>query len=173
VVDTPRDNETTAARQRPDAKGGPTRTVFSLSEGETVDLGRILGRGLRGGELIVLHGPLGAGKTVFVRGLADGLGIAVEDVSSPSFSLVHEYAGGRFKLYHVDLYRIEDTEELATLGLDELRGPTSVVVVEWGERLTPFYRKDAIAVRLHDVGEGSRRIEIGSPVETAGPRGDA
>jgi tRNA threonylcarbamoyladenosine biosynthesis protein TsaE len=172
VVDTRREDRE-GARQRQGGKGAPTRTVFSLSEEETVDLGRVLGRGLRGGELIVLQGPLGTGKTVFVRGLAAGLGIPLEEVSSPTFNLVHEHAGGRLKLYHVDLYRIESGDELATLGLDELCTPTSVVAVEWGERLPPFYRQDAIAVRLHDVGEGSRRIEIGSLADDAEPRGDA
>jgi tRNA threonylcarbamoyladenosine biosynthesis protein TsaE len=172
VVDTPR-KDREAARNRTGSKGAATRTVFSLSEEETVDLGRVMGRGMRGGELLVLQGPLGTGKTVFVRGLAAGLGIPLEDVSSPTFALIHEHSGGRLKLYHVDLYRIEDANELQTLGLDELCGAGSVVAVEWGERLPPFYRKDAIAVRLHDVGEGSRRIEIGAVVEEHGPRGDA
>jgi tRNA threonylcarbamoyladenosine biosynthesis protein TsaE len=136
------------------------RTVFSLSDEETIELGRTLARGLHGGELILLEGDLGLGKTVFAKGIAAGLGIAPEDVTSPSFTLVQEYAGGRIPVFHVDLYRLEDPEELATIGIDEVLSGGGVVVVEWGERLPSYLRRGAIHVRFHDIGEGSRRIEI-------------
>ena len=154
---------------------GRARTVFSLSEEETVELGRATSRGLRGGELVLLVGDLGLGKTVFARGMALGLGIAPEEVSSPSFTLIQEYGGGRLTLYHVDLYRINSDEELATLGLEEILDSNAVVVVEWGEKLPPQQRRDAIVVRFHDVGEGSRRIEVlaRTPPERADRRGDA
>jgi tRNA threonylcarbamoyladenosine biosynthesis protein TsaE len=172
VVDTRKDPE----RRRggaPAPSGGPTqRTVFSLSEEETLEFGRSLARQLEGGELIVLEGDLGLGKTVFVRGIAAGLDLPTEDVWSPTYTLVHEYRGGRLPLYHVDLYRVEGPEEIATLGLEDLLSSGAVVVAEWGERLPPFHRRDATTVRFHDIGEGSRRIEIcPAPAKTAKPPG--
>jgi tRNA threonylcarbamoyladenosine biosynthesis protein TsaE len=140
--------------------GGKPRTVFTLSEEETFDLGHAIARRLKGGELILLEGELGLGKTVFARGLASGLGILPEDVSSPSFTLIQEYGGGRLVMYHVDLYRLNSAEEIATLGLEEILEADAVVVVEWGEKLPARYCRDAIIVRFHDVGEDSRRIEV-------------
>lgn len=153
---------------------GAPRTVFTLSEEETFDLGHNVGQRLRGGELIVLEGELGTGKTVFARGVASGLGVPPEDVTSPSFTLVQEYACGRLPVYHVDLYRLEEGSELDSLGLDELLTSGGVVLVEWGERLPPRYRREALAVRIHDLGEGSRRIEIVPRLDAPRPRrGDA
>lgn len=156
------------------AAEGP-RTLYSLSEDETLDLGRNLGRSLKGGELIVLEGDLGYGKTVFARGIAAGVGIPPEEVSSPSFALVHEYRGGRLPLFHVDLYRlVQPDEEVATLGVEEILAAGGVVLVEWGEKLPPYLRRGAITVRLHEAGEGSRRIEIiADPKTPPRPRGDA
>jgi len=136
------------------------RTVFSLSDEETFQLGRTLAAALRGGELILLQGDLGTGKTIFAKGIAAGLGIAPEDVTSPSFTLVQEYTGGRMPMFHVDLYRLTAGEDLETLGLEELVSTGAVVVVEWGEKLPAAYRASATTVRFHDVGEDSRRIEI-------------
>ena len=136
------------------------QTVFSLSEEETIELGRATARGLRGGELVLLVGDLGLGKTVFARGMALGLGIASEEVRSPSFTLIQEYGGGRLTLFHVDLYRINTDEELATLGLEEILDSNAVVVVEWGEKLPPHQRRDAIVVRFHDVGALQERARF-------------
>ena len=157
------------------AGGESSHTVFSLSEEETLELGRATARGLSGGELVLLEGDLGLGKTVFARGIAVGLGIPAEDVSSPSFTLVQEYRGGRLEMYHVDLYRLSSAEEIATLGLEEILDSEAVVVVEWGEKLPPHQRRDAIVVRFHDVGEGSRRIELLGRADPskAARRGDA
>lgn len=117
---------------------------LSRSEEETVAAGRELGRGLRGGEVVLLCGDLGAGKTAFVRGLAGGLGIDPADVSSPTFTLVQEYRG-RLRLQHADLYRL-NAMEVDDLGLEDLLEPGSVLAVEWGDRWsTP---PDAIVVRL-------------------------
>jgi tRNA threonylcarbamoyladenosine biosynthesis protein TsaE len=163
----------------PPAHGGPaalgSRTVFSLSEEETLDLGRGLGRALKGGELLLLEGDLGYGKTVFARGIATGMGIPSEEVSSPSFTLVHEYRGGRLPLFHLDLYRLDGTdEEIGGLGIEEILAAGGVVLVEWGEKLPPFLRRGAMTIRFHDVGEGSRRIEIIAESKTSRrPRGDA
>jgi len=136
------------------------RTVFSLSEDETAELGRTLARGMKGGELVLLEGELGLGKTVFARGIATGLGIPAEDVNSPSFTLVQEYPGGRLPMFHVDLYRLTSGEEVETLGLDDLLASDAIVVIEWGDKLPPHHKRGAITVRFHDVGEGSRRIEV-------------
>ena len=151
------------------------RVVFSLSAEETFDLGRSLGRGLKGGELVLLEGDLGLGKTVFVKGIAAALGIDPDHVSSPSFTLVHEYRDGRLPIFHVDLYRLEaPAEELGSLGLEEILQAGGIVVVEWGDRLPPYLRRGSLTVRLRDLGEGSRRIEIGSePKVPPRPRGDA
>jgi tRNA threonylcarbamoyladenosine biosynthesis protein TsaE len=152
-----------------------SRTVFSLSEEETVDLGRGVGRALKGGELLLLQGDLGYGKTVFARGVAAALGVLSDEVSSPSFTLVHEYQGGRVPLFHIDLYRLDaPDEEVGALGIEDIRQAGGVVLVEWGEKLPPFLKRGATTVRFHDVGEGSRRIEILFEA-TAGtkPRGDA
>ena len=142
------------------------RTVYSLSEEETYDFGRNFARSLRGGELILLQGELGLGKTVFARGIAAGLGIAPEDVSSPSFTLVQEYTGGRTPMFHVDLYRLEETEETDSLGLEEILSAGGVIVVEWGEKLPVYYRRDGMTIQFHDVGEDSRRIEMYARAKT-------
>jgi tRNA threonylcarbamoyladenosine biosynthesis protein TsaE len=157
------------------ATASGSRTVFSLSEEETVELGRGIGRALKGGELLLLQGDLGFGKTVFVRGVAAALGVPPEEVSSPSFSLVHEYRGGRVPLFHLDLYRLDSPdEEVGALGIEEILAGGGVVLVEWGEKLPPFLRRGATTIRFHDVGEGSRRIEILAESATPErPRGDA
>ncbi len=164
--------ESTAPAAVPSA--GP-RTIFSLSEDETLDLGRGLGRVLKGGELILLEGDLGYGKTVFARGVAQALGVPPEEVSSPSFTLVHEYRGGRLPLFHIDLYRLDTPDEdVGALGIEEILAAGGVVLVEWGEKLPPFLRRGGTTVRFHDVGEGSRRIEIlAEATAPARPRGDA
>ena len=169
-----RNKESKAGKPQARSDDGPT-TVFSLSEDETLELGRGMGRLLKGGELILLEGDLGYGKTVFARGVATGLGVAPEEVTSPSFTLVHEYQGGRAPLFHVDLYRLErPEEEVGGLGIEEILAAGGIVLVEWGDRLPPYLRRDAIVVRLHDVGEGSRRIEIVTQPKAGGrPRGDA
>ena len=148
-------------------------TVYSLSEEETLSLGRKMARTLKGGELIVLEGDLGMGKTVFARGIAAGLGVSEDEVHSPSFALVHEYEGGRCPLFHVDLYRLEGGEDLEGLGLDELTEAGGVVMVEWGEKLPLWYRRDALTVRFHDLGEDTRQIELDPKTAPTKRRGDA
>ena len=137
-----------------------SRTVFSLSEQETVEFGRMFAQQLRGGELILLRGELGAGKTVFARGVAIGLEIDPDEVSSPSYALIHEYRGGRLDMFHIDLYRLEQPEETETLGIEDLLDSGGVLLAEWGERLPAFYRRDAVLISFHDIGEGSRRIDV-------------
>ena len=135
-------------------------TVFSLSEQETVEFGRTFAQQLRGGELVLLRGELGVGKTVFARGVAIGLEIDPEEVSSPSYALIHEYRGGRLDVFHIDLYRLDQPEETETLGIEDLLDSGGVLLAEWGERLPAFYRRDAVLISFHDIGEGSRRIDV-------------
>ena len=146
--------------------------VYSLSEDETLDLGRRLARSLRPGDLVLLLGELGLGKTVFARGIADGLGVDPAEVSSPTFTLVQEYRGGRVPLFHADLYRLMLATEADELGLDELLDAGAIVVVEWGERLPERLRRGALTVRFSEVGDEARRILIGGRVE-AGTTDDA
>lgn len=118
---------------------------------------RLAGR-LTPGTVLLLHGDLGAGKTAFVRGLAEGLGFTDDPVSSPTFTLVHEYAGGRIPLYHADLYRLPAGASLDDLGLDEV-AEDGVLAVEWPERLARDV-PGAIDIRIAITGESSRAIEI-------------
>ena len=136
------------------------RTVASQSEDDTAALGRELAPTLSAGDVVLLYGDLGAGKTAFVRGLAEGLGVSPEDVSSPTFTLIQEYRGGRVPLIHVDLYRLDNAREIDELGLEEL-GLNSVLAIEWAEKL-PRPIAEAIEIRI-DHGDGDERIiRIGS-----------
>jgi len=134
------------------------RVHFTHSEGETAAIGRDLGRRLAAGTVVLLYGNLGAGKTAFTRGLAEGLGCDGEDVSSPTFTIVQEYRG-RVPLEHVDLYRVTPAE-VDDLGLDELT-EHAVVAVEWAERW-PQPPPDAVAVTLESLGGDRRKITINS-----------
>jgi len=126
------------------------------SEGETADVAARLAGRLTPGAVLLLSGDLGAGKTAFVRGLAQGLGVSPDDVSSPTFTLVHEYRGGRLPLQHVDLYRLERVD-LDTLGLDEALAEAGVVAIEWPERLQRR-PPGAIDVQIDDLGGDRRRV---------------
>jgi tRNA threonylcarbamoyladenosine biosynthesis protein TsaE len=126
------------------------------SEQETAAVAKALATHLRGGDVILLSGPLGAGKTAFVRGLAEGLGIDPLEVSSPTFTLVHEYRGGRLTLYHVDLYRL-DRAATDDLGLDELGVAGGVLAIEWPDRLTHGL-EGARQVHIEIVDDTTRRI---------------
>ena len=133
--------------------------MFSLSPGETEEFGRRLGSHLTGGELILLVGQLGAGKTVFVKGLADGLGIDPDEITSPTFVLLAPHEG-RLSLFHADLYRLAREEEVFDLGIEEFLASGGVVAVEWGEKLPAEMREGAVEVRFEDLGEESRKITL-------------
>jgi tRNA threonylcarbamoyladenosine biosynthesis protein TsaE len=132
-------------------------TWRSSSEADTRAIAVALARELQPGAVVLLSGDLGAGKTAFVRGLAEGLGVNPDEVTSPTFTLVHEYLGGRLPLVHVDLYRLERTD-LAEVGLDDDLASTGVVAVEWPERLTRQI-PEAIRIRIDDTGGDGREIE--------------
>jgi len=127
-------------------------------EQDTAAIGRELGATLSAGDVVLLHGDLGAGKTAFVRGLAEGLGVDSQEVSSPTFTLVQEYRGGRLPLFHVDLYRLNDPREIDDLGLDEI-AEDGVLAIEWAER-HPRPPRDVVRVRIEHAGETERRIVI-------------
>jgi tRNA threonylcarbamoyladenosine biosynthesis protein TsaE len=126
------------------------------SEEETQNVARELAGALKAGDVLLLSGELGSGKTTFVRGLAQGLGVNPDDVSSPTFTIVHEYRGGRLTLYHADLYRLE---KAATddLGLEELGVHDGVLAIEWPDRLT-HSMSAARQITLELVDENTRRI---------------
>jgi tRNA threonylcarbamoyladenosine biosynthesis protein TsaE len=129
-------------------------TFVTHSESESAAVGRDLAQSLRAGDTVLLHGELGAGKTAFVRGLAEGLGIPADAVSSPTFTLIQEYRGGRLPLFHVDLYRLDDPREIDDLGLEEIAAD-GVLAIEWAEKLP---RRLANATVVHiDHGEGDVR----------------
>jgi len=111
---------------------------------------------------VLLRGDLGAGKTTLVKGIAEGLSAAAqEDVTSPTFTLIHEYRGPEVNIYHVDLYRIETPRELDTLGLDELLSePGNLVLIEWGEKFPRFERDRDVEIRIERQGEEQRRIFV-------------
>jgi len=132
--------------------------VITASEEETSLAGEALGRDLKPGDVVLLFGDLGAGKTAFVRGMARGIGADPEDVSSPTFTIVQEYAGRSATLYHVDLYRLESAE-IDDLGLDDLVSSDGIVAIEWAERWKGR-PDDVTEVRLEHRGEDRRAIDI-------------
>lgn len=133
-------------------------THVTVGEAETRAVAAALAADLQPGDLVLLHGDLGAGKTVFVKGLAEGLGLDPDGVTSPTFTLVHEYLGGRLPLLHLDLYRLTATD-LDEVGLDPDQAARGVVVVEWAERLT---RRPAASLVVHigDLGAEAREIRV-------------
>jgi len=144
------------------ATTNPTREVISHNEVETFDLGERLGRELRGGEIILLNGPLGAGKTMLVKGIASALGIDREDVTSPSFTLVNPHPG-RLLLYHIDLYRLDEGASAAhAVDLDEiLTDENAVVIIEWGERLGRYpLPEDVWRISISGDGDEPRRVTL-------------
>jgi tRNA threonylcarbamoyladenosine biosynthesis protein TsaE len=135
-------------------------TQITNSESETADIGRALAATLSAGDVLLLYGDLGAGKTAFVRGLAEGLGVAREEVSSPTFTLVQEYRGGRLPLFHVDLYRLNDPREIDDLGLDEI-ADEGVLAIEWAEKLAGRGRvRDAVTIEITHSGGDARTITV-------------
>jgi tRNA threonylcarbamoyladenosine biosynthesis protein TsaE len=133
-------------------------TLTSQSEEETMSAGRALGKSLQAGAIVLLSGDLGAGKTAFVRGLAAGLGIDTADVSSPTFTIIQEYRGGRLLMRHVDLYRLTP-READEIGLEEMTLDPAVTAIEWPDRL-PRPLGEAVRVHLAHEGGDTRTIVI-------------
>jgi len=132
--------------------------ISTASPDETRDIGRALGAIIPGGLFITLRGELGAGKTTFVQGIAEGLGVKERYITSPSFALVNEYEG-RLRLYHVDLYRLEGPDDLADIGFDELPGE-GVAAVEWPERAGGSLPDERLDIEISVTGVETREIEF-------------
>jgi tRNA threonylcarbamoyladenosine biosynthesis protein TsaE len=137
------------------------REFTTHSADETIALGRELAEILKPPKLVLLRGDLGAGKTTLVKGIAEAFQAASEeDVTSPTFTLIHEYHGPAVNIYHIDLYRIDSQRELETLGLDDLVGENSILLVEWGEKFARFERERDVEIALERVGENQRRVRV-------------
>ena len=134
-------------------------TYRSASEDATIALGERLAREWPARAVVLLIGNLGAGKTTLAKGIASGRNAACpDDVSSPTFTLIHEYGCG--KVYHIDLYRLEEAREVATLGLDELFDRDALILIEWGERFPQLLPRECIEVRIRADESGERVIEV-------------
>jgi len=130
---------------------------LTASEEETIALGERLARELPSRQVVLLIGDLGAGKTTLAKGIVRGLGAAApEEVSSPTFTLIHEYG----RVYHIDLYRLDNARELATLGLDELFERDAVVLIEWGEKFPEILPEERTEIRIVAMEGDAREIEV-------------
>jgi tRNA threonylcarbamoyladenosine biosynthesis protein TsaE len=146
--------------------------VTSHGEADTFSFGRMLAPGLRAGDVVLLRGDLGAGKTVLARGIAVGLGVPAEEVRSPTFTLVNPYQG-HLPVYHLDLYRIERAADLDELGLEEILGGDGVAIVEWGERLGAWRPARYLEIAIADLGGSERALEVIDARRGPGPSTDA
>jgi tRNA threonylcarbamoyladenosine biosynthesis protein TsaE len=140
-----------------------TSDTITCSAEETIAFGRKLAAELSPPLTVLLRGDLGAGKTTLVKGIAEGFEAARADhVTSPTFTLVHEYRGPRTTLYHIDLYRIDTERELETLGLEDLIAPDCILLIEWGEKFPRLQQDQNVEIALERVGETERRIQVTS-----------
>jgi tRNA threonylcarbamoyladenosine biosynthesis protein TsaE len=137
------------------------REIVTHSPEETIAFGRTLTELLKPPKIVLLRGDLGAGKTTLVKGIAAGFEAASEDdVTSPTFTLIHEYRGLRTNLFHIDLYRIDTQRELETLALDDLRSDDSILLIEWGEKFPRLSRERDVEIAIARSGETERKIRI-------------
>jgi tRNA threonylcarbamoyladenosine biosynthesis protein TsaE len=140
-----------------------TREITTHSAEQTIAFGRTLTRLLAPPKLVLLRGDLGAGKTTLIKGIATAFEAASEeDVTSPTFTLVHEYRGPTANLYHVDLYRVDTPRQLETLGLDDLIADNSILLIEWGEKFPRFVHDRDVEISLERISENERRIRVTS-----------
>lgn len=135
------------------------------NEEETLEFGRMIGKNMEEGILVCLNGDLGAGKTCLTKGIAQGLEIE-EDVTSPTFILVEEHEG-RLPLYHFDVYRIDDPEELYFIGFEEYLGKEAVVIIEWSSRIEEILPIERLDIDISRTGEDEREITLSAVGETA------
>jgi tRNA threonylcarbamoyladenosine biosynthesis protein TsaE len=137
------------------------KTFRTAKAEETVTLGRELAAYLKPPKLVLLTGNLGAGKTTLVKGIVEGFKAASEqDVTSPTFTLIHEYRSPAADIYHIDLYRVDTQRELETLGIDDLLSPRSVMIIEWGEKFERFRKERDIEIVIERAGENERQIVV-------------
>ena len=133
--------------------------TISHSAEETIAFGRQLAGTLRAGDVLALTGDLGAGKTCLVKGIAAGLGIT-QPVTSPTFTLIHEYPGGRLPLAHIDLYRLETPAAALAIGIEDYLGGAGITVIEWAERIAELLPAQTKRIRLTALDETTRQIEV-------------
>jgi len=138
------------------------KSHLTSSEQETINLAAQLAESLKAGTVLAFRGGLGAGKTAFTRGLALGL-CCTDDVTSPTFSLVHEYCGGRLPLYHFDMYRISGYDDLCTTGFYDYLAMGGVLAIEWSENITEYLPDETVFIEIEHIGDESRKITITSP----------
>src|SRR5579871_7060806 len=137
------------------------KTFETGSAEETTGVGRVIAQELRPGSLVVLSGSLGAGKTTLVKGIAEGFHAAnASDVTSPTFTLIHEYRGPVVTLYHIDLYRIDTQRELDTLALDDLMEPHTILLIEWGEKFQRFATERDVEIAIEHKGGDERSVSV-------------
>jgi tRNA threonylcarbamoyladenosine biosynthesis protein TsaE len=137
------------------------KTFQTHSAEETTELGRRLAVDLKPGSIVLLRGDLGAGKTTMVKGIAEGFQAAkAEDVTSPTFTLIHEYRGPAVTLFHIDLYRIDTQRELDTLALDDLMTANSILLIEWGEKFARFAKERDVEIAIEHRGAEDRVITV-------------
>ena len=135
-------------------------TYRTASEEATIALGEELAKMLPPQRAVLLIGNLGAGKTTMAKGIVRGLGAAeADEVSSPTFTLIHEY-GSEGRVYHIDLYRLDEPRQVATLGLDEIFDREAVVLIEWGERFPQLMPAERTEIRIRATGDDEREIEV-------------
>ena len=138
-----------------------SKDFLTHSPHETIALGRELAQSLPPPKIVVLTGDLGAGKTTLIKGLAEGFKAeSRENVTSPTFTLIHEYRGSKATLYHIDLYRVDSARQLETLGIDDLRDERSLILLEWGEKFERFRNEADAEIRIEHLGENDRRITL-------------
>jgi tRNA threonylcarbamoyladenosine biosynthesis protein TsaE len=138
--------------------------ITTHSPEETIELGQVVGQQLRGAEVFAIQGPLGSGKTHFIKGIALGVGADDPDqVNSPTFVLVNEYVG-RLEVYHIDAYRLDSVAEFEMLGFDDFLHPHSVVLIEWADKVeAALTALDCLKLEFEHISERSRRIKINNP----------
>jgi tRNA threonylcarbamoyladenosine biosynthesis protein TsaE len=137
------------------------REYTTHSPEETIALGGELAAMLAPPKVVLLRGDLGAGKTTLVKGIAEAFSAASqEDVTSPTFTLIHEYRGPQASLFHIDLYRIDTQRELDTLALDDLMSENSILLIEWGEKFPRFVRERDVEIGLERLSENERKVIV-------------
>jgi tRNA threonylcarbamoyladenosine biosynthesis protein TsaE len=139
------------------------KTFETHSADETTELGRQLSADLKPGTIVLLRGDLGAGKTTLVKGIAEGFHAALaDDVTSPTFTLIHEYRGPEATLFHIDLYRVDTQRELDTLAIDDLMDANTILLIEWGEKFDRFANERDVEIAIEHLGGDDRRISFTS-----------
>jgi len=136
-----------------------SQKVDTQSIEETLRFGERLSAELRPGDVLALSGDLGAGKTALIKGVARGLGVT-RDVTSPTFTLVHEYSGGHLPLFHIDLYRLDTIEQALAVGIEDYFGGSGVTAIEWAEKIESLLPENTTRIRITTLGETARRIEV-------------